>query len=49
MGETVELCCIGTNPAKGRCSVKIFCLKPKRTSEWFERFEDIAVQAVKLC
>jgi hypothetical protein len=36
MGEIAELHCIGTNPAKGRCSVQIFCLKPKRTSKWSE-------------
>jgi hypothetical protein len=26
-----------TNLAKGRCSIQTFYLKPKRTSEWFER------------
>jgi hypothetical protein len=31
-GGIVELRCIGTSPVKGRCSVQIFCLKPKRTS-----------------
>jgi hypothetical protein len=37
MGGIAKLRCIGTNPAKGRCSVQTFCLKPNRTSEWFER------------
>jgi transposase InsO family protein len=36
-GGIAELCCIETNPAKGRCSVQIFCLRLKRTSEWSER------------
>jgi hypothetical protein len=37
MGGIAELCCIGTNPTKGRFSIQIFCLRLKRTSEWFER------------
>jgi hypothetical protein len=37
MGGTVESRCIGISQAKGRCSVQIFYLKLKRTSEWFER------------
>jgi hypothetical protein len=31
MGGIVELRCIGTNLAKGRCSVYTFCLKPVGT------------------
>jgi hypothetical protein len=37
MGGIAELRCIGTNLAKDRCSVQIFCLKLKRISEWPER------------
>jgi hypothetical protein len=37
MGGIIELRCIGTSPAKGRCSVQTFYLKLKRTSEGFER------------
>jgi transposase InsO family protein len=37
MGGIAELHCIGTNLAKDRCSIQIFCLKPKRTSEWSGR------------
>jgi hypothetical protein len=37
MGGIAELHCIGTNLVKNRCSDQIFCLKPKRTSEWSER------------
>jgi hypothetical protein len=37
MGGIIELCCTGTKPAKGRCSVRIFCLRPKRISVWFGR------------
>jgi hypothetical protein len=33
----VKLRCTGTNPTKGRCLVRIFCLKPKRISKWFKR------------
>jgi len=37
MGGIVELRCTGTSPSKGRCLIHIFCLKLKRTSEWFGR------------
>jgi hypothetical protein len=37
MEGIVELCCIGTNPVKGRCLVQTFCLKMKIILEWFER------------
>jgi hypothetical protein len=39
MGGIAELHCIGINLVKDRCLAQIFCLKPKRTSEWFERIE----------
>jgi transposase InsO family protein len=36
-GRNCKPHCIGTNPAKDRCLVQIFCLKPKRTSGCSER------------
>jgi hypothetical protein len=39
MGGIAQLHCIETYPVKGRCSIQIFCLKPKRTSEWSENLK----------
>jgi hypothetical protein len=37
MGEIVKLRCTGANPTKDKYLVLIFCSKPNKISEWFER------------